>query len=287
MHRHPLVASSLVVLLYGCGGVEPSRPDLVVSPGPTACDVPLPDGFLRIAAGEGVAFQVEAGVAAARGEGCALAMGAPVAAGALVDVGAAGDLYVHASGAYLERELPDVGLNAIVRVREGRAPVVVATGGRGIERFGVSLTGRSYWMQGVCGGLGVYSMGVDLPRYLVETETRPSQLALSDDEHFWFLTQACGPATCATELVRTGLTDTVRWNVPDASARLARCHDEVCVFTDSRLTRLAVDGAVRREETLASLGARDGERIEAVTASRAGLYVTLTGPGGLRVRFLP
>lgn len=272
MNRTRLLVASTCFCFLACGRMpEPTLEGegtaSAVAVMPQACDLTLPPGTSMLVAGGAVVIQLPDGVSTATGDGCALEFGAPVPTGLLLDVDDEGAFYATIFGR--------VG-SWVYRYGADHVGQQVASSTDFVAAFGVAPSGRTMWLVDGRTGPGADVLTVATQAVVFSAPT--AEGALPDDEHLWYLDAGrlmVATTTGSSAVAQVGTT-----------TRLARCGHDVCTFDGSSLTRW-VGGVARRTETLETLGARDGEIIDGVAASRSGLYVTLRSAGTNRVRFIP
>ena len=278
-----------------------------------SCVVAAPAGVVSLVAGAaGVAFAVEDDGAVLvhrmRGEGCALvADGALVAAGELLDVDDAGNLYVFPAGAtspdVVSTMLPDEYPGSMVaRVGLDDSVSKLLDAGRGIWEFGVTPAGDGLWAS-ACGPSGIFSVKGDaVEAAMAAPDTLWGQMpsVLADLRTFWSVgVRTCDPGDaltpeCGYALVRTTpagsedvATTVVDFGAGFEQAILSRCGAHVCGTVAGGVTVWDRAGRVVRTITLADALGVSGEGFVQATGAAGGVYVLLRGDGGGRVVFVP
>ncbi len=309
-------ALALAALLAACGGGsadtstglgEGSQPSVV-------CDLDTPAGVTALVASEhGLAIAIGSDEQqrvqrlAGRG-GCALTNdGSPVAAGELLDMDDAGNLYVFPAAAGAPDEvstwLEDGGADSVVeRVdRHGKvSPMVHA--GRGIWAFQMAPEGGTFLVT-ACGPTGIFSgQEPNFTTVLTPPDTLWNALpsALTDARTLWsvgYLT--CSPTTatdptCGYALTRTTPegseelgTTLVDFGEGYEQGALRRCGRSVCGLFPSGVVRWDEHGAPERRFVATDLGAVPGGQILGVTGNSGGLYFLVQDAEEKRVVYVP
>lgn len=306
--RTQLCWFAVAVMEVGCG-LEPHTRFGATEGALTACEVPLPEGTTKVVASErGVAFGTHQDTAdhvlRAQGTGCELTSSEPVIAGVLLDLDDRGAVYVLPREAdapgVIGTTQDDSPLSAMKVDATGVVSRVIGTG-RGLWSFGVSPGGDTMWAS-ACGPTGIFETAsagkvARLPAPDTLWEQRAS--VLTDDGTFWSVgVHQCGEApvtpACAFGLVRTRGdgsrelgTTLLDFGAGYEEAELARCGHTVCGATPRGVVTWDEEGRLTKQWGLPELEAHEGERVTAVTGTDRGLYVTLEGPAGARLRFVP
>lgn len=283
----------LCLVVCGCGEVA-ERPAGATS-ALTRCEVALPGTPVRVAAGgETLVVGLDDGtLLRGVGAGCALHFERSGELGELLDVDAAGDVYVMVGDALRAARFPDTFGDLVARVSaEGEATRVVGAG-RGIWGFGVAPSGKVMWVS-ACGPTGVLSTADLTPRLDVVTPWERGAAVLSDDTTFWSTTvEACTErgSTCTLALVQeTPQATRTLATMPSAVAEtplLARCGEGVCVALEGALQQFSADGTLTRGLERDALALSERERVLSLAMTRSGLYVLSDGEGGRRLHFTP
>jgi hypothetical protein len=292
----PIPAGFVSLMATSSGAVFVTKPDS--QPEPVDPESPAPEALVHIERFRGV--------------GCELSPDgtAPVAAAGLRDVDDLGNLFVDPADVsepgFASTVLPDRPFGDTVAKVDtaGRASLVLSAA-RGLWDFGVSPAGGSLWVT-ACGPTGIFAFSSDVPSQFKVALEPPDTLwgqmpsALTDDHTFWSVGyRTCTPSenitpACGFALVRTtpeGSRD-VGTTLVDLGqgfeeTTLARCGSRVCGLLPGAVIVWGSEGEVLDTLTASDLGATSSEHIAQVSGNEHGLYVSLNGPAGARVLFVP
>lgn len=257
----------------------------------TSCAMELPDGARHLqAVGAEVLLGLDDGsVLRGAGSGCALEWTRSEVVGELMDVDAAGNLYVLADDGFQQRRFPDLFGDLVARLTpEGDASAVVSAG-RGIWSFGVSPSGQTMWVT-ACGPTGVLQTKDLAPAMTAAPPWEAGHATLTTDHELWMSRpDRCDEQGCSLVLTRTtpaGEVQVRALGVIDAPL-MHRCEAGPCVAGARAVQQLDHDGALLREWTSERLALGDGEALLDFALTDRGLYVLRTGVEGQRLAFTP